>query len=140
MFSKSNTMAKATEIDNGTRNHIANGTVIKGDVIAEGNIRIDGKLEGTLSSKAKVVVGNTGVISGEISCQTASIEGKVDGKIQVSELLSIKSSGSFKGDMDAGKLEVQQGAVIEGTVNMSNNSVKAMKGTNDSRKAQEKSA
>lgn len=140
MFSKSNTMAKATEVDNGTRNHIANGTMIKGDVIAEGNIRIDGKLEGTLSSKAKVVVGNTGVISGDISCQTASIEGKVDGKIQVSELLSIKSSGSFKGDMDAGKLEVQQGAVIEGTVNMSNNSVKAMKGTNDSRKAQEKSA
>ena len=139
MFSKSNTMAKATEVDNGTRNHIANGTMIKGDVIAEGNIRIDGKLEGTLSSKAKVVVGNTGVISGEISCQTASIEGKVDGKIQVSELLSIKSSGSFKGDMDAGKLEVQQGAVIEGTVNMSN-SVKAMTGTNDSRKAQEKSA
>jgi len=133
-------MAKATEVDNGTRNHIANGTMIKGDVIAEGNIRIDGKLEGTLSSKAKVVVGNTGVISGDISCQTASIEGKVDGKIQVSELLSIKSSGSFKGDMDAGKLEVQQGAVIEGTVNMSNNSVKAMKGTNDSRKAQEKSA
>lgn len=111
-------MAKGTEPDNGARNHIANGTIIKGDVIAEGNIRIDGSLEGTLSSKAKVVVGSTGKIIGEVKCQNASVEGILEGKLFVDDMLSIKATGKVKGDLVWGKLEVQPGAAIEGTMNM----------------------
>jgi cytoskeletal protein CcmA (bactofilin family) len=116
MFKSKNEMAKGkNEGDLGSRNHIAQGTSIKGDVITEGDIRIDGKLEGTVVSKGKVVVGTTGHIEGEIKCDKANFSGRVKGKATVSEMVSIQATGSFSGELVYGKLGVEPGAELEGT-------------------------
>src|SRR5436190_1845490 len=54
-------------------NQFGNGTVISGDVNAEGDVRIDGKVTGNVTSKSKVVIGATGIIDGNIFCQNAYI-------------------------------------------------------------------
>jgi len=115
MFSKTKTMAKAADLEGGSRNHIAQGTKIKGDVETEGDLRIDGSLEGSIISKGKLVVGSTGEVKGEIKCVNANISGKVQGQMVVAEMLAVTASGFFSGDMTYGKMSVEPGAQLEGT-------------------------
>lgn len=104
--------------ESGTINLIGNGTVIEGEVKASGDLRIDGIIRGSVTSKAKVVVGSTGQVTGDIFCQNADISGHVKGKTTVSEMLFLKSSARINGDIATGKLVVEVGASFTGNCNM----------------------
>ena len=65
----------------GSLNTLVKGTSIKGDIKAESDIRVDGKIDGTLTCNAKVIIGQTGVVEGEITCVNAVIEGRFDGNL-----------------------------------------------------------
>jgi cytoskeletal protein CcmA (bactofilin family) len=99
-------------------NLIGAGTVIEGDIRSNGDIRIDGTVFGNVNSKAKVVIGSTGVIEGDINCQNADISGSVKGKAAVNELLFLKASSKISGDIVTGKLIVEVGASFTGSCNM----------------------
>ena len=99
-------------------NLIGTGTVIEGDVRSNGDIRIDGAVHGNVYSKAKVVVGNTGFVEGNINCQNADVSGTVKGKSIVNELLFLKASSKMNGDIVTGKLVVEVGATFTGSCNM----------------------
>lgn len=101
-------------------NLIGPGTLIKGEVKANGDIRIDGTIHGKLQSKGKVVIGATGVVEGEVQCQNADISGMVKGNIQVAELLVIKVSAKIQGDIQTAKISIEPGAVYSGNCNMTN--------------------
>ena len=94
----------------GKTNRIVEGTVIKGDIISKADFRLDGELIGNFQSEGKLVIGPTGSVTGDISCNNADIEGAFNGKIQVAELLNIKSKASIKGEVIVGKLSVEPGA------------------------------
>jgi len=111
-------MAKITENEPTSINLLGAGTIIKGEIISNGDIRIDGTLNGNLESKGKVIVGATGIIEGDVICQNADISGSVIGKITVNELLSLKASSTLKGDAVAGKLSIEPGAMFSGTCSM----------------------
>lgn len=111
-------MAKFTETENNSINLLGVGTEIIGDINSNGDIRIDGSLKGNLKTKGKVVIGETGFISGEIQCKNSDIEGKVEGKINVSELLSLKAVSSIKGDIVCRKLAIEPGAKFTGNCSM----------------------
>jgi len=115
-------MAKINEIDPNVVNKITTGTSITGDIISNGDIRIDGILKGNLNTKGKVVVGNEGVINGEIECKNADISGKVEGKVKVSELLSLSKSAKITGEITTNRLAIEPGAIFSGTCNMSSSS------------------
>ena len=108
-------MAKGNDLDGASRNHIAQGTRIKGDVETDGDLRIDGTLEGSIVSKGKLVVGNSGKIIGDIKCQNANISGAIEGNMLVSEMLTVSSTGQFSGDLTYGKMSVEPGAQLEGS-------------------------
>jgi cytoskeletal protein CcmA (bactofilin family) len=116
-------MAKLIEQDNNSINLIGVGTDIKGDIECSGDIRFDGSLHGNLKTKGKVVLGSTGSIKGEISCKNSDLEGKVEGKIQVQELLSLKATSVLLGDIIAKRLAIEPGAKFTGHCNMSNDQV-----------------
>ncbi|NNC95461.1 MAG: polymer-forming cytoskeletal protein [Chitinophagales bacterium] len=115
---KENKESKANSNGLKVRNTFASGTVIHGEIKSEGDIRIDGKVHGTLISKAKVVIGASGVVEGDVFCQNASIEGEVNGKIEVAELLDLKKSAKIDGDIITKKIVVEEGASFNGTCNM----------------------
>jgi len=111
-------MAKYIEQENNTINLIGAGTNIKGNVESSGDIRIDGTLNGNLRTKGKVVIGNTGIAKGEVHCKNSDVEGKVEGKILVQELLSLKSTSSILGDISAKRLAIEPGAKFTGNCQM----------------------
>lgn len=116
MFGKTNNAVKDDNMNEGfAANIIQNGTVLSGDIQSSGNIRIDGKLEGTLTTKEKLVVGKTGELIGEVRCKNASIEGTIEGKVEVEELLFLKSTAVILGDIITKKIVVEEGAKFNGT-------------------------
>ena len=112
-------MAKSNEIENHTINLIGTGTIIDGNINSNGDIRIDGTLKGNLSTKGKVIVGDTGKISGEVNCKNFEVEGSVDGKIIVTDLLSLRSKSKILGDIYTSKLAIEPGAIFTGKCDMS---------------------
>lgn len=106
----------------GKTNRIVEGTIIKGDIISLADFRLDGELYGNFSSKGKIVIGPTGIVKGDIVCKNADIEGKFEGKIQVVELLNLKTKASIHGEVICGKLAVEPGADFSASCVMKPNS------------------
>ena len=82
------------------------------------NIRIDGRVNGFVRSKAKVALGPVSAVEGNITAQNADIEGDVHGKIEITELLTLKSTAVVNGDIATGKLLVEPGATFNGNCSM----------------------
>ncbi len=121
MFTKnSNKMAKTQEITSPEINIIQKGTEITGNITCSGDIRIDGALNGTLVSQGKLVVGNSGVIEGEVKCKNADVSGSINAKIYVEELLQLNSTSNIVGEINTKKLSIEPGANFSGTCNMGN--------------------
>ena len=112
-------MAKSNNNDTSVINLIGPGTEITGDIKCNGDVRIDGMLKGNLSTKGKVVIGETGMAKGEVICKNADISGKMEGKVSVSELLSLKPSSIITGDIITSRLAIEPGAKFTGNCNMS---------------------
>ena len=99
-------------------NQILTGTTITGDIVCDGNIRIDGTLKGNLTTNGKVVIGPSGVIEGELNCQNADISGSVKAKVTVAELLTLKATSKLTGDINTNKLAIEPGANFTGACSM----------------------
>ncbi len=105
----------------GKTNRIVEGTLIKGNILSHADFRLDGDLVGNFQSNGKIVIGPAGSVKGDIVCKNADIEGKFEGKIQVAEILNIKSKASIHGEVVCGKLSVEPGAEFSATCIMKTN-------------------
>ncbi len=103
-------------------NIIGVGTQITGDVKSNSDIRVDGSLTGKLITKGKVVIGESGRVNGEINCKNSDVEGTIEGKIKVTELLSLKTKAKIKGDIIAAKLAIEPGCQFSGNCDMTTGS------------------
>jgi cytoskeletal protein CcmA (bactofilin family) len=102
----------------GERNIIAKNSSLVGDIKSDGDFRVDGKIEGTIQTSGRVVIGKDGYVSGTIDCTNADIEGTFSGKLIVDQVLSLKSTADISGDVVLGKLSVEPGAVFNATCAM----------------------
>jgi len=120
-------MSKTAEaVSPGKINSIMEGTSIEGEIRSDSNIRIDGRVKGTVSARGRVIVGQTGTIEGEVVCQSSDIEGTVIGKINCQDLLSLKATAKLQGDINTKKLAIEPGAVFTGNCSMAGGVVKEM--------------
>jgi cytoskeletal protein CcmA (bactofilin family) len=111
-------MAKFIDNEPNSHNTITVGTEIIGDINSNGDIRLDGSLNGNLNSKGKLVIGESGRVKGIINCKNSDIFGIVEGKINVSELLSLKSSAQIVGDIITNRLAIEPGCNFSGNCKM----------------------
>lgn len=116
--SKGNKMARNNDTDSSSINIIRSGTEITGDIVCNGDIRIDGKLFGNLRSDGKVVVGENGVVEGTIECSNATISGGLKVNITVNELLNLKATANLVGEITTNKLQIEPGANFSGSCKM----------------------
>ncbi len=127
-------MAKNFEPESKLPNMIGQGTKIVGNVETNGDIRIDGNIEGNVNSKGKVVLGANGLIKGEVVCSNAELSGTLNGKIIVSELLSLKASSKVNCEIQTGKLNIEPGANFTGTCTMGSGSTSPTTETKEPKK------
>ena len=113
-------MAKNNEPGEVAVNRIVAGTNIKGDIETSGDFRFEGSLIGNLKTKGKLIVGTTGNIKGEVDCKNCDVEGIVDGRLSVSELLTLKATSNINGDIVAKRLAIEPGAKFSGNCHMTN--------------------
>lgn len=101
-------------------NIIVNGSKVIGDLITDSNLRIDGEVLGNVSSASKVVIGQTGVIKGNLTCAEGDIEGTVEGTLTIDGLLTLRAKSCIEGEITTSKLQVEEGAQFSGNCKMSN--------------------
>lgn len=93
--------------------------VIKGEISGSESLYIDGKVEGTLSFKDhRVTVGRNGIVAANISAREVVIMGKVNGNIECSDRVDIRSEGSLTGDVVSARISVEDGAMLRGSVQL----------------------
>ena len=97
---------------------IEKSTKIIGNIFSKADFRIDGEVEGNITTSGKVVVGNNGKISGKLNCSNADISGNISGNIEVNETLSLMSDSYVQGEIITGKLSVEEGAQVDATISM----------------------
>lgn len=97
---------------------IMKGTTIEGNLETFGNVRVEGKIIGNIKSKSKIVMGDSSFVEGNIISQNAEIAGEIKGTVDITEILTLKSTAVIKGDIITGKLVVEAGAVWNGTIKM----------------------
>ena len=120
---------------------IESSTKIVGDIFSEADFRIDGIVEGNVTTSGKIVVGKSGKINGKINCSNADISGSISGKIEVNEVLSLMSESLIKGDIVTGKLSVEEGAQVEASISMkSGKQLKAVESKTENKTQSEKTA
>jgi len=99
-------------------NALTTGSKIIGTVIADNDIHVDGAIEGEIKCTGKVVIGESGYVKGTITCQNADIQGKLDGKIEVKQTLSLRASAHIQAEVNTQVLIVEPNAVFNGTCTM----------------------
>jgi len=99
-------------------NRLVEGTKVIGDLISESHIRIDGEVEGNVTTSAKVVIGENGYIKGNLTCLEAEIEGRLDGVLSIEGILILRETARVTGDIYTPKLHVEEGALFLGACNM----------------------
>lgn len=94
------------------------GMKIVGDCHTDGTVRIEGAIEGTVRAGKAVVVGKDGTVDGDIYTQDAVISGKVLGALVAESRLELQSSCHVEGSVRARRLHLEEGAILNGTVEM----------------------
>ncbi len=136
MFHTGKTAQKTKLMD---RNVIAKNTTIVGDIKSDGDFRVDGTLEGTLTTNGRVIIGTEGSIKGKVEAKNADIEGTFSGNLLVSNTLTIKATATISGEVVIGKLSVEPGASFNATCAMKG-AIKELNSNNDEKTLSEKTA
>ena len=103
------------EVNVNSISRISAGTVIKGEILSPTDIRIDGTFEGKVTSKGRVVLGETAVVKGDIVCDNIDLWGKVEGNVYVKDTLSLKEGCVINGNLHIRRLAVELGATFNGS-------------------------
>jgi cytoskeletal protein CcmA (bactofilin family) len=115
---------------------IGRSLVIKGEISGSESLYIDGRIEGSINlGENRVTIGRNGIVAANIAAREVVIMGKVQGNIQCSDRLDIRSEGMVTGDVVTPRISVEDGAVLKGSVQ-----VKSADGKTDKHQAQSKPA
>lgn len=108
MFSKDNEQLES---------FIGLGTEFQGGLNVQGTLRVEGQFDGKVNA-ACVILGETGVIKGEVSAKKIIVGGKVEGNLRAQEIVEIKAKGEVLGDIFAKIISVTEGGKVNGRIEM----------------------
>jgi cytoskeletal protein CcmA (bactofilin family) len=109
---------KVSEISAEVETIIGKDTHFKGNITAKGSIRVDGQLDGEVTTSSDVVVGVAGDVTVQIKARNVTVAGKVTGNIDAVEKLELLPTAKLCGDIKVGMLIVGEGAVFKGSCEM----------------------
>jgi len=132
MFSRSNpradkaAMAKERppppSVAEGVISIVGPGMKVLGDLETEGTLRIEGAVKGTVRAAKAVVIGKEGSVEGDVHAHDAVIAGRVTGRVVVGSRLELQATSRLEGEVFAQRLQLEEGAVVNGPVSMGESS------------------
>lgn len=129
MFSKKGKKRKSGA--SGGLTLLMEGTSVQGELVAESDIRIDGKVSGRITCSATLIIGSEGAVEGEASTVNMRVAGRFKGNADVSGELRLEETSVIDGDLTVGALDVEDGAKLNGRVFMKEESEPAKRLDND---------
>lgn len=103
----------------GLHNVLSSGSAIKGNVMADTDFRLDGKVEGDILCGGKIVIGPKGSVLGNVTAENAEIMGEIAGCVKVNGKLVLKSTARIAGDICIRSIEIEPNARFNGKCIMS---------------------
>jgi cytoskeletal protein CcmA (bactofilin family) len=97
---------------------LGKGSEFTGKLTFEGQVRIDGKFNGEISTKDTIVIGDGARVEAKISAGTVIIHGTVVGNVTAQQIIELKQPGRVKGDLTTPALTIERGAFYDGTCTM----------------------
>lgn len=97
---------------------IGPGMKVVGDIETDGTVRVEGRVDGSVRAGKAVVVGKDGVVDGTIETQDAVISGRVTGTLTAQSRLEIHATSRIDGDVIARRIQLEEGAMLNGNVQM----------------------
>jgi len=99
---------------------IGQSIVFKGELTGDEDLEIDGQVEGTVNlGNHQLTIGPNGNLKAAVSAKTIVVIGKVTGNLIAAERIEVQATGIVDGDVRAPRLNVQEGAVLNGSIDMS---------------------
>ena len=108
---------------------IAPGTKIVGDCETDGTIRVEGVVKGSVRAGKAVVIGKQGLVAGDIETQDALIAGRVEGSVKAASRLELQATCQIDGEIHTHRMQLEEGAVLNGTVHMGSDAGKSSRST-----------
>lgn len=119
MFMKKNTNnARSSSHAAGSISTVAEGTTVNGDIESDSDMRIDGNIVGNVYCKAKVVLGPTAIVQGDLHAENVDVFGTVNGNITTKDLSCLKQNSTINGNLVTQRLQIEPNAVFNGQCKM----------------------
>jgi len=107
--------------NNPAKNVLTADVEIKGNLKFTGEMAFEGKLDGEIQTDGVLTLGDSAVITGNITAQSVVVRGKVNGNINAKEKIEIKAKAELFGDIRATKLVVEEGVTFVGKTEVNPN-------------------
>lgn len=104
-------------------NRVTSGTEIRGTIVTNNDIRLDGYFEGRITTAGKLVVGENAKIIGDVICRSCDVWGVMEGKLVVKEVFGLKKTGSITGNIGCEKIFIEEGGEFNGSCKIINESM-----------------
>jgi cytoskeletal protein CcmA (bactofilin family) len=105
----------------GIESLISQGVEIKGQIFAQGSMRIDGKIDGQIEIKGDLLIGEKGQVKGGVKAENIILGGKIEGDVQARGRFELTSTGAIKGDVACATITVEEGGLLDGNFKMIQN-------------------
>jgi cytoskeletal protein CcmA (bactofilin family) len=116
---KDRLMAKQPETSGPSQvNMISEGTTVEGTLRAKDDIRISGRILGSLIVEGKAIIASGGEVDGDVKASDADVAGRIKGELNIKGRLLLKSTARVEGTVRTTRLIVEEGAVVEGKCEM----------------------
>ena len=100
---------------------IGTGMRVVGDITAEGVVKVEGTIVGTIHAGRQVLVAKGGMVEGDLFAREAIVGGEVRGSIEATERVELQATSVVHGDVATKRLLVQEGGEVNGVIRMGEN-------------------
>lgn len=90
--------------------------ILSGELVSEENIRVQGRVEGNISTSGSLFVEPSGFIKGDITAENVVVEGSVEGTVIAAQKFELRPAGRIQGDIRASVVSIAEDSFLRGRV------------------------
>ena len=102
----------------GTNSLLSKKVKLEGEIQGDDDLHVEGQFKGVIKLSGNIFVGQSGVVKADVEADNVVIQGKISGNVIARKQLEIQSSGQLLGDCTAKSIDIKEGAVFDGRLNM----------------------